>query len=48
MGAEGAALASSVGYAASALSAMYYFNKVKRLKVNDFVFSTSDFRINRP
>ncbi len=47
MGAEGAALASSVGYAASALSAMYYFNKVKRLSVKDFVFSQTDLKINR-
>lgn len=47
MGAEGAALASSVGYAASAFSAMYYFNKVKRLSVTDFVFSRTDLKLNR-
>lgn len=47
MGAEGAALASSVGYAASALSAMYYFNKVKRLSVKDFIWSKSDLKFNR-
>lgn len=47
MGAEGAALASSVGYAASAFSAMYYFNKVKRLSVKDFLFTKTDLTLNR-
>jgi O-antigen/teichoic acid export membrane protein len=45
MGTKGAALASSVGYTASALSAIYFFNKVKRLRVKDFVFSRSDLKL---
>lgn len=47
MGSKGAALASSIGYTASAFSALYYFNKEKRLTVKDFIFSIRDLKLNR-
>jgi Na+-driven multidrug efflux pump len=47
MGSKGAALASSIGYTASAFSALYYFNKEKRLTAKDFIFSIRDLKLNR-
>ncbi len=42
---KGAALASSVSYAASAVSALYFFNRVKRLSFRDFIFRKSDIKV---
>jgi O-antigen/teichoic acid export membrane protein len=41
---KGAALASSVSYAASAVSALYFFNRVKRVSFRDFIFRQSDMK----